>query len=208
MPRDPLSGFERYPFARFSRAARGRALWVGVAVTLIIGTVMGVLGGPLFTPAAPSGIVSFELAGSAQNAAAMIASWGLAGVALAQKQTWIDFLYIPAYSLTLALSAGLAVWVCARRSRALGWIGVALSWGALAAGLFDVVENCAMLLQWSGSPSDPLAALARVCALVKFTLILAAFTYALIGAAYHMGDGLVRMAMAWMRQTVDKPDGS
>ncbi len=194
------------PFAGFSQRARLRALVVGLVLTVVVAVVVARLGAGLFVPAVPSGIVSFELAGSAVAADAMLRAWGPALGEAARLQTWVDFAYLAVYAPTLALATGLAVGPWTKRSARLGWLGVLLSWGALAAGVLDVIENAAMLRMLAAAPSDALASLARICASGKFALILMAVTYALFGAALWATDGTVAIGKRWYRSQQDNLD--
>jgi hypothetical protein len=124
----------------------------------------------------------------------------------ARAQTWVDFAYLAVYAPTLALAAGLAFGPWAKRSAWLGWLGVLLSWGALAAGALDVIENIAMLRMLADAPSDAMASLARICALGKFALILSAVTYALFGAALWSADGIIAIGRLWFRAKQDNSD--
>jgi hypothetical protein len=187
------------PFLRLSSNARKRMFVVALALTLGIAVVLAVIGRPLTTSEAPNGIVSFEFAGSAANAQRILDSWGQIGVWAAVRQTWIDFLYIPAYALTLALACGLSVFRWNKRGRGWAWLGVALAWGAFAAGALDIVENVAMLIQLNSGANDSLASLARNCAIPKFVLILFSMIYALFGGALAMTDRFVGEAKKIMR---------
>ncbi len=196
----------RIPFARFSLRARQRTLMFLIVITIVIAAVVARLGAGLFIPAVPSGIISFELAGSAATADAMVRAWGPDLSAAARAQTWVDFAYLAVYAPTLALAAGLALGPWAKRSARLGWLGVLLSWGALAAGALDVIENAAMLRMLADAPSDVLASLARICAIGKFALILAAVTYALFGAALWITDSIIAIGKLWFRTMQDSSD--
>jgi hypothetical protein len=187
------------PFLRLSSNARKRMFVVALALTLGIAVVLAVIGRPLTTSEAPNGIVSFEFAGSAANAQRILDSWGQIAVWAAVRQTWIDFLYIPAYALTLALACGLSVFRWNKRGRGWAWLGVALAWGAFAAGALDIVENVAMLIQLNSGANDSLASLARNCAIPKFVLILFSMIYALFGGALAMTDRFVGEAKKIMR---------
>ena len=167
------------------------------AGALILFAVFRVLDAPLRTPAAPNGIVSFELAGTPFQAQAIIDSWHemaylLSSVegepvpgfvsrayAFAAFGLGIDYLFMPVYATALALGILLAA------GRHKGWFsvwGAWLGWGAYAAALFDAVENYAlvrMLLMnqvWS-----PYSEVAAFSATVKFGLLLLGLFYALVG---------------------------
>ncbi|MEA2474214.1 MAG: hypothetical protein QOE06_2129 [Thermoleophilaceae bacterium] len=115
------------------------------------------------------GIVGFELAWTTRHADRILAEWGPHGRDAARLSLWLDFLYIAAYSAFWALAAraardfaGRAHW---HRLAALG----ALAWPlGLAAGLFDVLEDIALLIVLGGSTGQPWPALASAFATLKF----------------------------------------
>jgi hypothetical protein len=69
----------RHPFTWIDIQVQKVAFWPLLVFALLLMAVQQVLGKPLITPAAPSGIVSFELAGSLPNAREMLESWGPTG---------------------------------------------------------------------------------------------------------------------------------
>jgi hypothetical protein len=93
---------------------------------------------PLRTPAAPFGIVSFELAGSLDKAMAIVKSWDGSGLINASFGLGFDFLFMPIYGIALSLGVLL---VKDRHSSAWHSIGCVLGWGALGATFFDALEN-------------------------------------------------------------------
>jgi hypothetical protein len=187
----------KHPLANIPSAARKPLFFAFLAGTLILFAVFRVLDAPLQTSAAPSGIVSFELAGTPFQAQAIIDSWhemaylvssvegepvpGFVSraYAFAAFGLGIDYLFMPVYATALALGILLAA------GKYKGWFfsfGAWLGWGAYAAALFDAVENYAlarMLLMnevWSPYPQ-----IASFCASLKFVLLLLGLFYALAG---------------------------
>ena len=168
-----------------------------LAGTLILFAVFRVLDTPLRTTAAPNGIVSFELAGTAFQAQAIIDSWHEMTYLLSDVEgqpvpglvsrvyssavfgLGLDYLFMPVYATALALGILLAA------GRHGGWFhtfGMWLGWGAYAAPLFDAVENYALarmlILNEVWSPYPQIAA---ICASIKFGLLLLGLFYALVG---------------------------
>jgi len=163
---------------------------------LIMAAIMQVIGSPLKTPAAPMGIVSFELAGTATQAKAITNSWNQAWMiasnmaeqpnsdvvnvpyAYAAFGLGLDYLFMPSYALALAFAVLLAM------GRHKGWLaslGVWVGWGSLAAALFDATENFALWKILLGDYAGPWPGLAAVCATIKFALILLGLGYAVLG---------------------------
>lgn len=152
--------------------------------------MMQVIGAPLKTEAAPMGIVSYELAGTPDNAFKILTSWELPrnnNEPLIKSITpklyaafglGLDYLFMPSYALALALGVLLAL------GRHKGWLallGVWLGWGSLAAALFDAAENFALWKILLGDYVSLWPGLAAVCAAIKFALILLGLGYAVFG---------------------------
>jgi hypothetical protein len=187
----------KHPLESIPSASRKPLFWAFLAGTLILFAVFRVLDAPLRTSAAPSGIVSFELAGTSFQAQAIIDSWhemaylvsNVAGepvpgmvsraYSFAVFGLGIDYLFMPVYATALALGILLAA------GRHKGWfatLGAWIGWGAYAAALFDAVENFSLarmlLLNEVWSPYPEVAAFS---ATVKFGLLLLGLFYALVG---------------------------
>jgi hypothetical protein len=182
----------RVPFRLPAR--RESPLLLALLLALLAASAwMSALGRPLVTPASPSGIIAFELAGTAERAAAILASWDDAARAAARTQTFWDFaLYIPLY--VVALSAW-AAWGARRAGSArMSRIGVALAWAMPAAGVLDGIENVQLLAQLEAGADAGRAALAAACAALKFAIVLATVAYGLAAAATRAARSLRRSA--------------
>jgi hypothetical protein len=167
-----------------------------LALTLILFAVFRVLDAPLRTPAAPNGIVSFELAGTVEQAIAITDSWKQSSLLLSEVAgqanpdivnmpyafaafgLGLDYLFMPAYALTLSLGILLAA---GRHAGGFAKVGAWLGWGALIAPFFDAVENFALWQVLLGDFQALWPRLAAICATVKFILLLLGLAYALIG---------------------------
>lgn len=167
-----------HPLTFFS-STRQKPLFLSLlGLTLILFAVFRTLDTPLRTPAAPNGIVSFELAGDIKPAADILASWNAHAQLFAAFGLGLDYLFMPAYALTLSLGILLAA---GRHSGTFAKIGAWLGWGALAAALFDAVENFSLWQLMLGDFQALWPRLAAICATVKFSLLLLGLVYALIG---------------------------
>ena len=187
----------KHPLENIPSTTHKPLFWAFLVGTLILFAVFRVLDAPLRTPAAPNGIVSFELAGTPFQAQAIIDSWNEAptlasdvagepvpglisrAYSFAAFGLGLDYLFMPLYATALALGILLSA------GRHKGWfsmIGIWLGWGAYAAALFDAVENYAlarMLLM--NQVRLPYPEIAAFSATVKFGLLLLGFSYALVG---------------------------
>jgi hypothetical protein len=160
---------------------RKRALIVFGVASLLIGAVLVVLDTRM-TDAGGPGIVGFELAGSEDRAAEILADWGDEGIDAAKASLWIDFAYIVAYATFLVLAS----WATRDLARARGWermaaIGTAVIPLAAAAGAFDAIEDVCLLLAVDGHGGDLAPRLAQICASLKFALLAATIGYLLVG---------------------------
>lgn len=132
---------------------------------------------PLQTEYAPNGIVSFELAGSPQNAAHIVLTWSEEALLSAAFGLGIDYLFMPLYAFALAFGTLLAA------GRHAGWLrslGAAAGCGAFAAPLFDAVENYALYQVLLGGFNSSYPALAAACAAIKFGLLAFGLGYAVL----------------------------
>ena len=168
----------RHPLDFISSDKRRPLFLSLLALTLLLFAVFRVLDAPLRTAAAPSGIVSYELAGTPAAAQSILASWDARDRLFAAFGLGLDYLFMPAYALTLSLGILLAA---GRHAGAFAKLGAPLGWGALAAALFDAVENFSLWHFMLGDFQVLWPRLASICATVKFTLLLLGLAYALIG---------------------------
>ena len=181
----------KHPLESIPSSSRKFLFFAFLVGTLILFAIFRVLDAPLQTPAAPKGIVSFELAGTSEKAFQILVSWKPvvqsgppmviqpSGKLFAAFGLGIDYLFMPVYATALTLGILLAA------SRHEGWfaaIGAWLGWGAYAAAIFDAVENYAlarMLLMnqiWLPYPQ-----MAAISATIKFGLLALGLIYALVG---------------------------
>jgi len=147
-------------------AALPRNLITMLVTTAVLLVVLLLINQPLQNTSAPQGIVSFQLAGTADHALAIIRSWGAEDLIWAKASLWLDFLFIPAYLLALMHLTnhfmkdrpGVRERTIARWVRAL----------FLTAGVSDTTQNI-LLLNNFHPPDDTFTLYATVCALVRYT---------------------------------------
>jgi hypothetical protein len=110
------------------------------------------------------------------------AEWGGHGEYLARLSLWIDFAFMASYGAFFAL-ADVAVrdFAASRGLRRLAAVGAVAPACAIAAALFDVVENTLWLLVLGGHLGEPAPPIATACASLKFLLIAVAILYSLAG---------------------------
>ncbi len=191
----------RYPFDWLSTSGQKRAFVVLLILTLVVMVSLNALGGPLNTEVAPAGIVSFELAGELALAQSMVESWGPTGQVYAGLNLGLDYLFLVAYSSSIALGCVLVArglnksdaarpgspdpgrkWGFGNPLRAISDAGVLLAWAQFGAALLDAVENYALIRVLLGSQQALWPAVARWCAIPKFSIVAAGLAYIGIGA--------------------------
>jgi hypothetical protein len=169
----------RHPFESIPANKRGYYFWPLLTLTLAIMLVMNQMGAPLTTEAAPAGIVSYELAGSVDQAQKILASWDISAREYAAFGLGFDYLFMVAYSLTIALGCVWGGAVLMPRRWPLAGLAVPLAWGAWLAAVLDAVENLALTWMLFNMPASPWPELARICALFKFAFVLLGIVYIL-----------------------------
>ena len=156
------------------------ALVVAALAAAVLLAIMMRLDRPLRTPAAPLGIISFELAGSPEAARQIVTSWGPAARRSAALSLWLDYAFLISYALVLSLlCTGVArAWPSTgHRVRRMGFI---LAGGQWLAALLDLVENILLQQILAGALAPLLPLAARWCALVKFSLIACGWLYIVV----------------------------
>ena len=160
---------------------RKRALIGSAIATLAIGAVLVALDLRMMDTGGP-GIIGFELAGTEERAAEILADWGDRGTDAAKASLWIDYAYIVAYTIFLVLAA----WATRELAERRGWarmaaLGVAVVPFAAAVGAFDAIEDVALLLSVDQHGGALAPRLGQVCAVAKFALFAVTLAYLLTG---------------------------
>jgi hypothetical protein len=175
MPLDFIPAPQRVPLFR---------LFFGLTIAFF--AVFSFLDQPLRAPAAPSGIVSFQLARTPEAASAMIQSWDEAARLFAAFGLGFDFLFMPVYATALSLAVSIAadrrrggVWVALgkflawvrlprhriRHGRERGLVSHPAQWPIFdspAGGLLVRIHQVCPVALWNGLCADGLAIQAKV----------------------------------------------
>jgi len=160
---------------------RKKVLIFLLLVIFLIFIIFRFLDTPLRTDAAPSGIVSFEIAGSQEKAGQILASWDVRAKLYAAFGLGFDYLFMVVYAISISL---ICLMVTERHTGWFSRLGIWLGWGAYLAALFDSIENIALWNLLSSDTSQIWPILAIWCASIKFTLILSGILYGVIGWVY------------------------
>ncbi|MBN1796967.1 MAG: hypothetical protein JW822_00200 [Spirochaetales bacterium] len=170
-----------HPFRWIEKSAQKYVLPVLAVLAVGVMVCLYIIGMPLQTQAAPLGIVSFEFAGSLENAQQMIGSWGKDGPLYAGLNMGLDYLYLVLYSCALGLGCVLVARGFLNRCKFIVILGIILSWAQICAALLDSVENLALIRVLLGSDSELWPPLAFYCAVPKFVFVTMGALYCLIG---------------------------
>lgn len=171
----------RHPFKWLDENRWGKTFIVLLILTLSLTCALTILGRPLKTAAAPLGILSFEFAGDLPTAISIIESWDDSARVFAGLNLGLDYLYLFAYPCSI----GLGCLLVARRFRTMiapAQLGRFLAWAQIFAGLFDAIENYALIRLLTGSQHAAWPAIAYWCATPKFIFVLLGIAYVLLGA--------------------------
>jgi hypothetical protein len=171
-PLESIQARQRRPFF---------ALLLILTLMVIIG--MQAVSGPLTTAAAPSGIVSYELAGGVATARAILDSWDAGVRVRVGLNLGLDYLFLVLYSTSIACACAWIAGALRERLRPLASVGALLAWGGWLAALLDAVENGALLTMLLDAPAQPWPGVAWWCAVVKFALVLLGLLFVLVGGA-------------------------
>ncbi len=156
-----------------------------ILVTLILANIlvmlgMGMVDGHLRTEATPFGIASFEFIGDAASAERALSAWGEKGRAYAAFSLGLDYLFLVLYSLLAAMLAGTMSRKLERRFPRISKLSVWVAWTFLFTGLFDAMENTALVAVVMGASDDLWPHLGLLFASIKFTLAAVGATYLLV----------------------------
>jgi len=144
-------------------ALQRRAKVLGIAAVSVF-AALALHDAPL-KPESPLGIVSLQLAGTAEAAAGIVAAFSQTQRLLCAFGLGVDYFFMALYPT--AVVAGLAV-VARRRPHAARAVA-AVSWGLVLCGFVDVIENAALMAVLLGA--SVYAPIAAGCAIIKFTTL-------------------------------------
>jgi len=191
-----------HPFEYIRAGVRDRMIFPLVGSGLLLFFLLYLVGLPLTTPAAPYGIVSFELARNTGQAQTILDSWSQRAQLRAAFSLGLDFLFIPIYNTGLAMCCLWAAQFQRERRRFSNWLvligipGVLLAWAQTLAGGLDLVENLALSNMLLGSVSAPWPQVSSICAALKFCLVGIGILYALVAVLAYAGAVMIHRQRA------------
>lgn len=150
-------------------------------VTIVVMLVLNLTGDVLRTDEAPAGIISYEFAGTVGKAQSILDSWSPRTKIFAGFNLGLDYLFLVAYSTTIALAV---IWAGSRlKASRRFWISLAvvLAWALWGAAILDAIENYALFTMLVNGASEPWPQVAWWSALVKFSIVIIGIVYSLVG---------------------------
>ena len=163
-------------FNLLSQATVARSFKKVAVVTGVLFIVLAVLNHRLQLPISPFGIVSYQFAGTAARAQAIVTAWHSAQVfSTALQLQYLDCVFLGVYPVCLAWACRLLAPVGQPHTAG----GNLVPWFALAAGPFDGVENLLQIIMLKVGATDALALWSMRAASLKFICIGVAGSYLL-----------------------------
>jgi hypothetical protein len=172
---------QRHPFMWIAESSRTRTGIVAALIAFGLLITLQALNAPLSTNAAPSGIISYELAGDVATAEEILDSWGPAGRVYAGLSLGLDYLFLFTYAIAIGLVCVLTADRLRARAAFLSTLGFWLAWGMIAAGAFDFVENYGLIRMLIGEGKPWWPTIAYWCAVIKFILVGLGLAYLVVG---------------------------
>ncbi len=171
----------KHPFQSITGRQCKLLFWFLLLSTVLLMFILNIIGAPLINSAAPSGIVSFELAGNPGNSEKILASWNQEARMHAALSLGLDYLFMVAYAAAISLGCVWAAEGIRSRRWPLSSLGIYLAWGQWLAAVLDAVENIGLIVILFFQVVSPWPEIARWCAIFKFALIFLGLVYALYG---------------------------
>jgi hypothetical protein len=173
----------RAPLGTLSRTTRSRLLWFAGLASLALWLFLAFQDAEIRDSGGP-GIIPFEVAGTADRAQEILDEWGEDGQDAARLSLIVDYPFLLAYSLFLALACTVSSERLGRGGHAgAARVGVPLAWAQFAAGACDAIEDAALLRVLDGH-TDVYPAVALAAAIPKFTLAGLGLIYAIAGLPF------------------------
>lgn len=131
---------------------------------------------PFLLVGEPNEMVRLQLAGSVSQAQQIVAGWSPAEAVDMAFLQGIDEVHLLAYGVLLAAAA---VWAGRQfRGRAAHWAPM-MAWMALAAALFDILENIGMIVMIRGDINAPVPTITTTFAVAKYSIFFVLLPYVL-----------------------------
>ncbi|MBL4604611.1 MAG: hypothetical protein JKY02_02815 [Flavobacteriaceae bacterium] len=167
------------PFSKFNKNQEKRLTRVLLMLTVVCIVVLKYFDQFLMNETCTGGIVSFELAEDLETASAYLNSWGEQGRIAASMSMGFDFLFPIVYTSFIALlihKLNVRLWI----NHAFFKVGNLLIWAIFVAGVFDYIENVALINLLLGNMDQFWVSVSYYFATIKFSIIFIGFVYILL----------------------------
>lgn len=164
-------------FGWTSRRTQWRGFAAATVLSVILMFALNASATALRTVEAPLGIVSYEFSFTAAKANAILDSWDQSAQIAAAFNLGLDYLFLFAYSASIALGCGLVATANGVGGTWFSKVGIVLAWLQFPAAGFDAVENYALWRMLINGGDNGLATIAAYCAIAKFSLVLCGMLY-------------------------------
>lgn len=169
----------KMPFTRIPRG-RLRRLAVPAFVAYVLAWP------PFILVGRPEEMVRLQLAGSESQAREIVAGWSRTEVVDMAFLQGVDNVHLLTYGLLLAAAA---VWAGRQfRGRAARWAPV-VAWMAVAASMFDAVENVGMIVMIRGDVDAPVPTITTTFAVAKYSMFFVVLPYLVAGLVARLRGG-------------------
>lgn len=165
------------PFDKFPYPTRIQAIVVAFIFSVILLISLQILDRPLRNHYAPHGIVSFELAKNKNQSRNIINSWDAKARTHAALSLGLDYLFLVAYAIFIALACLQVSRGLPNHFRRLAKTGSFLAGAQFLAAMSDALENFILIQLLLESSQANWPGLARWCAILKFAIIGAGWLY-------------------------------
>lgn len=165
---------------------------IALVLSLVLLIALRILDAPLRTTFAPRGIVSFELAKDADASRQILDSWNAEAKMHAALSLGLDYLFLIVYAVFISLACVQVGQSLRHRSPLLARLGEILAWSQFLAAILDAIENAALISLLFHSKGLWWPAVARGCALIKFTIVGAGLIYIAAGVVMIGMEKMIR----------------
>ena len=140
-------------------------------MTIILFFILRIFDAPLHTVVAPNGILSFEFARSINTSNQIIQSWDITARINAAFSLGFDFLFLLSYAIFFSTTCYLIAVKYYDKIKIFYAIGLIFTWLLIFAGIFDAIENIALIKLLLGSANTIYPSIAYYFAIIGVGLV-------------------------------------
>jgi len=169
-----------HPLNKFPAGQRKQVFALLFTLTILVMVILNITGRPLTSPAATSGIISYELAGKVDRAQFIIDSWDNQVRVSVAFNLGLDYLFLVLYSMSIGAAV---LWLTDTLTTNHTFLRLAhlLAWSLVLAAILDALENGALFTMLVNGASEPWPRVAMVAAVIKFAFVIIGLLYIVIG---------------------------